>query len=65
MDKRRNTNESSNHELHNEVQSEFDHDSRERYELDVDRMINEGLGGGYITEQNGLIDDNNIDETLY
>lgn len=28
-----------------------------KYELDVDRMVNEGLGGGRVTEHNGYIGD--------
>ncbi|WP_429368921.1 hypothetical protein [Paenibacillus sp. DS2015] len=29
----------------------------ESYELDIDRMVNEGLGGGNVTLDNGLIGD--------
>jgi hypothetical protein len=29
--------------------------------IDIDRMVNEGLGGGYVTENNGLIDDSTTD----
>lgn len=32
-------------------------DSREKYFVDIDRMINEGLGGGQVTFDNGLIED--------
>jgi hypothetical protein len=31
------------------------HEGRDVYDMDVDRMINEGLGGGQVTLQNGLI----------
>jgi hypothetical protein len=36
-------------------------DSREDYFLDIDRMINEGLGGGQVTRDNGLIEDTTTD----
>jgi hypothetical protein len=29
--------------------------------LDIDRMINEGLGGGRVTAQNGLIEETTTD----
>ncbi len=32
-------------------------DSREDYFLDIDRMVNEGLGGGQVTNDNGLIEE--------
>jgi len=31
------------------------HEGRSEYEMDVDRMVNEGLGGGQVTYHNGLI----------
>ena len=34
---------------------------RDEYDMDVDRMINEGLGGGQVTEHNGLITDTTTD----
>ena len=37
------------------------HEGREQYEMDIDRMVNEGLGGGQVTLQNGLIDDTTTD----
>lgn len=30
-------------------------EGRDEYDMDVDRMINEGLGGGQVTLHNGLI----------
>lgn len=36
---------------------EPDYEGRDRYEMDVDRMINEGLAGGQVSMQNGLIDE--------
>lgn len=32
-------------------------DGRDDYDMDVDRMINEGLGGGNVTYHNGLIEE--------
>ncbi|MFC4302421.1 hypothetical protein [Cohnella boryungensis] len=31
------------------------HEGRDQYDMDIDRMINEGLGGGQVTLHNGLI----------
>lgn len=30
-------------------------EGRKSYFMDIDRMVNEGLGGGQVTEQNGFI----------
>ncbi len=38
-------------------------DSRDDYFVDVDRMVNEGLGGGNVTIDNGLIEEA-VGETL-
>jgi hypothetical protein len=39
-------------------------DGREQYFVDEDRMVNEGLGGGYVTtEDNGHIDDSTAELT--
>ncbi|MFC6334814.1 hypothetical protein ACFP56_19470 [Paenibacillus septentrionalis] len=38
-------------------------EGRSQYEMDIDRMINEGLGGGYVTEHNGLIEETTVDTT--
>ncbi|MEF3303954.1 hypothetical protein [Paenibacillus sp. GYB003] len=38
-----------------------DHEGREQYDMDVDRMINEGLGGGTVTIHNGLIEETSVD----
>lgn len=32
-------------------------EGRDEYFVDIDRMINEGLGGGQVTTDNGLIAD--------
>ncbi|GBF76024.1 hypothetical protein PA598K_04463 [Paenibacillus sp. 598K] len=37
-----------------------DHEGRQAYEMDIDRMVNEGLGGGQVTKDNGLIDDTTV-----
>lgn len=38
-------------------------EGRQQYEMDIDRMINEGLGGGQVTEHNGLIEETTTDTT--
>jgi hypothetical protein len=49
--------------LENSVKPQQDHNVEGRDELfiDIDRMVNEGLGGGYVTENNGLIDASTTD----
>ncbi|WP_167747062.1 hypothetical protein [Cohnella luojiensis] len=37
------------------------HEGKEVYDMDIDRMINEGLGGGQVTIQNGLISETTTD----
>ncbi|MEJ8548079.1 hypothetical protein [Brevibacillus borstelensis] len=32
-------------------------EGRDNYDMDIDRMVNEGLGGGQVTDQNGLIEE--------
>ncbi|MFS0723883.1 hypothetical protein [Paenibacillus sp. 1P07SE] len=39
---------------------EEDHEGRKAYEMDIDRMVNEGLGGGQVTRDNGLIDETTV-----
>ncbi|MED4602886.1 hypothetical protein P9314_19815 [Paenibacillus validus] len=36
-------------------------EGRDSHFMDIDRMINEGLGGGNVTLHNGLIDDSTTD----
>lgn len=36
--------------------SDVDHEGRDRYFLDVDRMLNEGLGGGMVSSHGGRIE---------
>jgi hypothetical protein len=37
------------------------HEGKDVYDMDIDRMINEGLGGGQVTVQNGLIEESTTD----
>lgn len=41
--------------------ADSDNEGREHLEVDIDRMVNEGLGGGLVTDQNGLIEDTTTD----
>lgn len=38
-----------------------DHEGRDNFFMDIDRMINEGLGGGQVTVHNGLIEETSTD----
>jgi hypothetical protein len=44
-----------------EILSDSTHENKEDHFMDVDRMINEGLGGGNVTPHNGLIDETTTD----
>lgn len=37
------------------------HEGRDCYDMDIDRMVNEGLGGGTVSDQNGLIEETSVD----
>lgn len=37
------------------------HQGRENYFMDIDRMVNEGLGGGVVSINNGLIEESTTD----
>ncbi|WP_199731721.1 hypothetical protein [Cohnella endophytica] len=37
------------------------HEGKDVYDMDIDRMINEGLGGGQVTVHNGLITESSTD----
>lgn len=37
------------------------YEGRDAYDMDVDRMINEGLGGGMVSYQNGLVEETTVD----
>jgi hypothetical protein len=41
--------------------NESDKEGRDQYFMDIDRMINEGLGGGMVTINNGLIEETSVD----
>jgi hypothetical protein len=36
-------------------------EGRDAYDMDIDRMINEGLGGGMVSNQNGLVEETSVD----
>jgi len=36
-------------------------EGRDDYFMDIDRMVNEGLGGGMVTMHNGLIEETTTD----
>lgn len=36
-------------------------EGRDKYFMDIDRMVSEGLGGGQVTEDNGLISQSTTD----
>lgn len=57
MDRTANTEDNNEQEPVNDTW----HDGRSNYEMDVDRMVNEGLGGGQVTVHNGLIDETTTD----
>ncbi|CAJ1001190.1 MULTISPECIES: hypothetical protein [Bacillales] len=37
------------------------YEGRDQYDMDIDRMVNEGLGGGQVSDQNGLIEESTTD----
>ncbi|CAI8910452.1 MULTISPECIES: hypothetical protein [unclassified Brevibacillus] len=37
------------------------YEGRDCYDMDIDRMVNEGLGGGVVSDQNGLIEETTVD----
>lgn len=41
--------------------ADADHEGRNDYFMDIDRMVNEGLGGGIVSPHNGLIEDTTVD----
>ncbi|MFC5405044.1 hypothetical protein [Cohnella soli] len=44
-----------------QVISDSIHEGKDVYDMDIDRMINEGLGGGQVTVHNGLITESSTD----
>jgi hypothetical protein len=51
----------SNLEQHTKVKQDHNQQGRDEHFIDIDRMVNEGLGGGYVTRNNGLIDASTTD----
>ncbi|MFM1654949.1 hypothetical protein ACI7RC_23060 [Brevibacillus sp. B_LB10_24] len=45
----------------NEAMPDSQHEGRDQYFMDIDRMVNEGLGGGTVSDQNGLIEETATD----
>jgi hypothetical protein len=45
----------------NTQNSDSIHEGKDVYDMDIDRMINEGLGGGQVTVNNGLISESTTD----
>ena len=45
--------------------SDPDTEGRASAFMDIDRMVNEGLGGGIVTIRNGLIEDTTTDTMFY
>lgn len=43
------------------VNSDSLNESRDDAFMDIDRMVNEGLGGGIVSDQNGLIEETTTD----
>ncbi|MCR2806139.1 hypothetical protein [Paenibacillus soyae] len=41
--------------------AEGQYEGRDVYDMDIDRMVNEGLGGGQVTLHNGLIAESTTD----
>ncbi|RED65098.1 hypothetical protein [Cohnella lupini] len=44
-----------------QASSDSIHEGKDVYDMDVDRMMNEGLGGGQVTLHNGLISETTTD----
>lgn len=42
-------------------QTDSSNESRDDAFMDIDRMVNEGLGGGNVSDQNGLIEETTTD----
>jgi hypothetical protein len=51
----------SNLEQHTKAKRDDNDQGRDEHFIDIDRMVNEGLGGGYVTRNNGLIDASTTD----
>lgn len=42
-------------------QADSEHEGRDELFMDIDRMVNEGLGGGVVSEHNGRIGETTVD----
>ncbi|WP_200965490.1 hypothetical protein [Insulibacter thermoxylanivorax] len=42
-------------------QADSHHEGRDELFMDIDRMVNEGLGGGVVSEHNGRIGETTVD----
>ena len=42
--------------------ADAEHEGRLTAEMDIDRMVNEGLGGGQVSSRNGRIGDTTTDD---
>jgi hypothetical protein len=47
--------------LSDEQAKDSENEGRSDYFMDIDRMINEGLGGGTVSMHNGLIEETSTD----
>jgi hypothetical protein len=59
--KQNSTKEVSNLEKPVKTKPDNNNQGRDEHFIDIDRMVNEGLGGGYVTQNNGLIDASTTD----
>lgn len=55
------TDNDDNEKRNTDALPKSDHEGRAQYFMDIDRMVNEGLGGGNVTPHNGLIDESTTD----
>lgn len=55
MEKQANSAACTNEVQENTAAGESCFEGRDQFDMDIDRMVNEGLGGGQVTIHNGLI----------
>ncbi|MCR8643579.1 hypothetical protein NV379_13035 [Paenibacillus sp. N1-5-1-14] len=53
---------SKEHEVAKEADSLYE--GRDKYCMEIDRMVSEGLGGGTVSKDNGKIDDTTTDSMM-
>ena len=51
-------------EQERQAAAEGQYEGRDVYDMDIDRMVNEGLGGGQVTLHNGLIAESTTDTMI-